>query len=51
MGPMLFKIFTTMPFSVVTQKLKTGKRSSLYLVFKYPKMRNVTQTLLNEIPY
>ena len=32
-------------------KLKTDRRSSLNLVFKHFKMRNIIQTLLNEISY
>ena len=32
-------------------KLKTDRRSSLNLVFKHSKMRNIIQTLLNEISY
>ena len=32
-------------------KLKIDRRSSLNSVFKHPKMRNVTQTLQNEISY
>ena len=32
-------------------KLKTDRRSSLNLVFKHSKMRNIIQTLLYEISY
>ena len=32
-GFMLFKIFTTMSFNIVTQKLKTSKRSFLNSMF------------------
>ena len=49
--PMFFKIFTTMSFSIVTQKLKTSRRNFLNSVFKHPKIRNIIQTLLNKILY
>ena len=49
--PTIFNIFTKVSLSIVIWKLKTGRKSYLNLVFKHPNMRNVTQTLLNEIPY
>jgi len=43
MDLMLFKIFTIVSFNVVTQKMKSDRRNFLNLVFKYPKIRNITQ--------
>ena len=44
-GLTLFQIFTKVSLNNVIRKLKTSKMSSLNSVFKYPKMRNITQTL------
>ena len=46
MGLTLFKIFTKVSLSNVVWKLKTSKISFLNSMFKHPKMRKVTQTLL-----
>ena len=48
---MVFNIFTKMSLSNIIWKLKIGRRSSLNSVFKYLKIKNVTQTLLNKISY
>ena len=48
-GPTIFNIFTTMPPSIVTQKLKTARE--VYTVFKHHKLRIVTQTPLVKHSY
>ena len=48
-GPTIFNIFTTMPPSIVTQKLKTARE--VYTVFKHHKLRTMTQTPLVKHSY
>ena len=50
-GSTIFKIFTKVPLNNVIWKLKIDKKSFLNLIFKHPKMRNVTQILLRKHSY